>query len=101
MDDDPEVLAIEAEFASVFRDDLPEELPPKRDIDYEIETHPDSKPPHRPIFQYSFAELEAIKDYVTDFLRKRKIHPTKSPFGALLSFVNQKESSAELSTFAG
>lgn len=90
MDKDEEITALEREFSKVFRDDLPEGLPPERDVDHRIETTPDSSPPHRGMFQLSPAELLATKDYITDLLRKGKIRPSKSPYGAPLFFVKQK-----------
>lgn len=48
-------------YHDVFRYDLPEDLPPIREVDHKIETFPDAKPPHRSIFQLSPAELVATK----------------------------------------
>lgn len=87
--EDPEMMAIEKEFSSVFHDDLPDGLPPKRNIDHQIEIRVDAKPPHKPIFQLSPAELLATKEYVTELLKKGKIRPSKSPFRAPLFFVKQ------------
>lgn len=69
---DEDIIKLEEEFSTVFRDDLPSGLPPKRDVDHRIEVTPDSQPPHRGIFQLSSAELLATKEYVTDLLRKKK-----------------------------
>lgn len=79
-------------FAHVFRNDLPARLPPERVVDHRIETQDGEKPPHRPLFQLSPAELLATKEYITDLLRKGKIRPSKSPYGAPLFFVKQKGS---------
>lgn len=87
---DPEIVALEKEFSTVFRDDLPDELPPERDVDHKIETLPDSSPPHRGIFQLSPAELLATKEYIMGLLKKKKIRHSKSPYGAPLFFVKQK-----------
>ena len=70
----------------VFTEELPDRLPPKRAVDHQIETDMDSKPLHRPLFQLSTAELEAAKEYVETLLKKRKIRPGKSPYGASLFF---------------
>lgn len=87
--EDAEIKAIQEEFHSVFRDELPEGLPPARAIDHQIVISDDCKPPHRSIFHLSPAELQATKEYVTDLLRKGKIRPSKSPFGTPLFFVKQ------------
>lgn len=59
-------------------------------MDHKIEINEGSKPPHSGIFQLSPAELVATKEYVADLLRKKKIRPSKSPYGAPLFFVKQK-----------
>lgn len=63
---------------------------PQRDVDHKIEIDPGATSPHRGIFQLSPAELIATKEYVTELLKKRKLRPSKSPFGAPLFFVKQK-----------
>lgn len=88
MDTDTALLL--EQFSEVFRDDLPAGLPPKRSVDHTIEIEEDSKPPHRPIFQLSPAELLATKEYIVDLLKKGKIRPSRSPYGAPLFFVKQK-----------
>lgn len=79
-DDDPEIKSLKEEFSAVFRDDLPSGLPPERNVDHQVNILPESKPPHRPIFQLSPAELVATKEYVADLPSKEKIRPSKSPF---------------------
>lgn len=78
-------------YTSVFRDELPEGLPPKRSVDHEINIAEGSKPPHQPLFQLSPSELIATKNYVTDMLNKGKIRPSRSPYGAPLFFVRQQD----------
>lgn len=77
-------------YAKVFREDLPAGLPPKRDVDHAIETDLTAKPPLRPLYQLSPAELVAVKDYTVDLMRKGKIRRSKSPYGASLFFVKEK-----------
>lgn len=74
-------------YSSVFRDNLPASLLPHRSVDHAIETEPGAKPPHRPLYQLSPAELVAAKEYVVDLLQKGKIRPIRSPYGAPLFFV--------------
>jgi hypothetical protein len=50
----------------IFRTDLPKRLPLTRSVDHAIETEPDKKPPHRPLYQLSPAELRAAKEYILD-----------------------------------
>lgn len=88
--EDEDLKKLKKEFKSVFTDELPTGLPPKRDVDHKIEVEPGSTPPHRGMYQLSPAELLATKEYITDLLRKKKIRPSKSPYGAPLFFVKQK-----------
>lgn len=60
--EDQEIMAIEKEFFSVFRDDLPDGLPPKSVIDRQIEIQDDGMPPQKPMFQLSPAEVLASKE---------------------------------------
>ena len=77
-------------YRDVFREELPDGLPPKRAIDHEIVTDPYAKPPLRPLYQLSPAEMAAAKEYITDLLRKGKIRRSRSPYGASLFFVKNK-----------
>ena len=67
-------------------------LPPERAVDHEIEIEDGAKPPHRPLFHLSPAELVGCNEYVQDLLKKGKLRPSKSPFGAPLFFVKKKTS---------
>lgn len=87
---DADLENLKREFATVFRNELPEGLPPERDVDHKIEIDPNEEPPYRGIYQLSPAELLATKEYVADLLKRKKIRPSKSPYGAPLFFVKQK-----------
>lgn len=50
--------------ADVFKKEFLEGLPPKGPVDHEIKLESDSRPPHRPHFQLSPADLKAAKEYV-------------------------------------
>jgi hypothetical protein len=84
---DPRMNSPFKDYSDVFRSELPEGLPPKRSVDHGIETEHGAKPPHRSLYQLSSAELQAAKDYVMDLMKKGKIRPSKSPYGAPLFFV--------------
>lgn len=88
---DPETARLLEKFWSVFQKDPRDGLPPKREVDHEIQISPESKPSFRPIFHLSPAELIETKEYITELLNKGKIRPSRSPCGALLFFVKQKE----------
>lgn len=69
---------------------MPEHLPPRRDIDHEIDLEPGAKPPYLPIYHLSPKELDECKRQITDLLAKGFIQPSKSPFGAPIIFVVKK-----------
>jgi len=89
--DDRRLDGILKKYGSVFRSELPDGLPPKRSIEHSIEIEEGSKPPHRPLYQLSPAELKAVKDYVESMLKSGKIRRSKSPFGAPLFFVKEED----------
>ncbi len=86
----PGLKEILIEYDTVFAEELPSGLPPVRTVDHEIETDKNAKPPHRPLYQLSPIELNAMKKYVQELLDKGKIRPSKSPYGAPLFFVKEK-----------
>eukprot|EP00171_Calliarthron_tuberculosum_P008045 IDg8045t1 len=63
-----------SKYEKVFRDDLLEGLLPCRLVDNAIPLVGDAaqRPPHRALFQLSPLEMVAVKEYVTDLLRKGK-----------------------------
>lgn len=77
------------EYRPVFRSELPDGLPPKRLVEHAIEVEEGSKPPHRPLYQLSPAELRAVKHYVESLLKSGKIRRSSSPYGAPLFFVKE------------
>jgi hypothetical protein len=85
--DDARIKALMERYSDVFRTELPDGLPPKRSVDHAIETEPGAKPPHRSSYQLSHAELQAAKEYVVDLMKKGKIRPNRSLYGAPLFIV--------------
>jgi hypothetical protein len=82
----PKIKPLLTHYSDVLRSELPDSLPPKRSVDHAIETEHGAKPPHRSLYQLSTPELQAAKKYVVDLIKK-KIRPSKSPYGAPLFFV--------------
>ena len=79
-----------AKCTTVFRDELPSEFRTVREVYHCIETDNVEKPPHRPLYQLSQAELFVVKEYVIDLIREGLIRRCKSPLGASLFFVKGK-----------
>lgn len=59
-------------YEGVFQEEFPDGLPPVRSVDHSIEVDKNEKPPQRPLFQLSPAELAAAKEYVLELLIKRE-----------------------------
>lgn len=88
---DADLKELLSKFDDVFKEELPAGLPPKRSVDHVIEIEEEVKPPLRPLYQLSPSELVAVKKYVVDLLRNGKIRRSKSPFGASLFLVKDKD----------
>ncbi len=87
--EDKQLQAILGDFEYAFRAGLPLELSPKRTFDHEIVIYPDSKIPHRGLYQQSQNELHVTRDYIIASLNNKVIRTTKRPFGALLFFLKE------------
>lgn len=87
----PSLDTLLSRFNTLFRNDPQAGLPPKRPVDHQIDITPDHSPPHRTLFQIAPAELIATRQYVTELLKKGKFRPSRSPYGAPLFFVKQKD----------
>jgi hypothetical protein len=84
------------EFKDVFPDDLPNELPPDRGAHHTIPLEENAKPPFRPLYRVSPAELKEIETQVKALLDKGFIEPSASPFGAPVLFVKKKDGSLRM-----
>ncbi|KAJ8127922.1 hypothetical protein O1611_g5714 [Lasiodiplodia mahajangana] len=65
-------------------------LPPRRSIDHRIEfTEGKSRDdlPNNPLYRMSLEELEVMREYITEQLRKGFIEPGSAPFAAPVLFV--------------
>jgi len=71
-------------------------LQPKRDIDFSTDlvlgVSPVSKPPYR----MSTPELKELQMKLEEFINKGHIHPSVSPWGALVFFFNTKDKTLRL-----
>jgi hypothetical protein len=79
------------EFTDVFPDDLPNELPPKRNVDFAIELENGHTPPSRPPYRLGHRELAELKKQLDELLEKGFIQPSVSPYGAPVLFVRKKD----------
>src|SRR5204862_703171 len=93
----PDIPEEYRDLAEVFSKSKSEELPPHRgSLDHAIPLEKDSKPVFGPIYNLSETELQVLREYIDENLRKRFIHPSTSPFGSPVLFVKKPDSSLRL-----
>ena len=79
------------DYQSVFNGQYSDELPPHRSFDHAIDMEKGKEPPWGPIYALSEKELEVLKTYLDDMLRRGKIRTSKSSAGAPILFIPNKE----------
>ena len=72
-----------------FRTELPDEMPPQRWVDHEIDTG-DAKPINRPTYSLSVSQLEEQEKQIQYLLSHGLVQPSKSAWGAPVIFVRKK-----------
>ena len=80
------------DFLDIFLDELPE-LPPYREVDFEIETVPETTPISIAPYRMAPTELKELKKQLKELLEKGFIRPSISPWGAPVLFVKKKDRS--------
>ena len=97
QDATPEIPEEYRDLAEVFSKPKAHELPQHRGpLDHHIDLEPGSKPVFGPIYNLSETELQVLKDYIDENLRKRFIRPSTSPFGSPVLFVKKPDGSLRL-----
>jgi hypothetical protein len=81
--------AVLNEFEDVFQE-VPG-LPPKRDIDFSVNLMPGATPILIDPYKMSMPELKELQLKLEELLKKGYIHPSVSPWGALVLFVKKKD----------
>ena len=85
------IPAVLRPYAEIFTDRQATALPPHRTGDMAIELQPGAMPPLARLRPQSAQQAEATRVYIQDMLDKQFIRPSKSPCGANLIFVKQKD----------
>jgi len=80
------------EFPKVFPDELPG-VPPDREIEFEIDLVPNTRPIFIPPHRMASTELKELKEQLNNLLDKGFIHHCVSPWGALVLFMRLKDGS--------
>jgi hypothetical protein len=72
-------------------EELPEDLPSKRQVDHVIEVMPGVAPSTKATYRMSHEELKELKVQLEELLAKGYIKPSKSPYGAPVFFIHKKD----------
>jgi hypothetical protein len=78
------------EYSDVFPEELPG-MPPNCDIEFIIELLPGTALIYKSPYRMSTSQLKEIKDQIQELEGKGYIHPSSSPWGALVIFVPKKD----------
>ena len=71
-------------------------LPPRREIDFEINVILNSEPISKAPYQMAPTKLKEFKVQVEELLDKKLIRPSVSSWGALVLFVKKNDGSMQL-----
>jgi len=85
-----ENIQVVCEFLDFFPDDLPG-IPPKREIEFIIELLPGTAPISKRPYRMAANELEELKKQLRELQDTGYIHPSTSPWGAPIIFVEKKD----------
>ncbi|XP_051216797.1 uncharacterized protein [Lolium perenne] len=88
-------VPIACEYPEVFPDELPG-MPPDRDIEFIIELVPETAPIAQRPYRMNPQELVELKKQLDDMLRKGLIHPSTSPWGSPIIFVDKRDGTIRL-----
>ena len=79
------------QYADLFPEQLPKGRPPKRAVEFEINTEEGAVPPNKPPYRLSPKEHDELQAQIDDLLAQGHIRPSTSPYGAPVLFVPKKD----------
>src|SRR6202140_1408661 len=84
------------EFHNVFSKETARQLPEHRVYDHRIPLQEGAVPPFGPVYSLSPHELDVLREYIDDNLKKGYIRHSQSPCGAPILFVKKADGSLRL-----
>ena len=91
---DPELQKLLDEFRDVFRNELPDELPPQRAVDHEINTGNEASSNHN-AYPLSIVQLQEQIKQIDALFKHGLIQESTSPWEAPILFVRKPKTSGE------
>jgi hypothetical protein len=85
-----EDIKVVCDYPDVFLDDLPG-MPPDREVEFVIDLLPGTAPISARPYRMSSDQLLELKKQIKELLEKGFIHPSSSPWGAPVIFVEKKD----------
>ncbi|KAI4331788.1 hypothetical protein L6164_016743 [Bauhinia variegata] len=92
------ILEVLDEYRDVMPTKLPKKLPPRREVDHQIELELGAKPPTMILYWMAPSELVELRRQLQDLLDSGYIQPSKAPYGAPVLFQKKKDSSLQIIT---
>ena len=86
-----ELNRILEEYADLFPAQLLKGRPPRREVEFTIQTEPGAEPPSRRPYRLSPKEHEELEAQINDLLPQGHIRPSQSPYGAPVLFLPKKD----------
>jgi hypothetical protein len=90
-----EHLPMVREFMNIFPEEFPR-MSPKREMEYTIDLKPRTEPIARTPYRMLTPELQDLKMKLKEFLDLKLLHPSVSPWGAPVIFIQKKDGSWRL-----
>ena len=72
-------------------DGMPNNLPPRREVDHTIELEAGPKPPVHAPYRMAPPELEELRKQLKELLEAGNIHLSKAPYGTPVLFQKKKD----------
>jgi hypothetical protein len=89
------MVPVVKKFPDVFPEELPS-MPPHRDIEFVIDLMPGTAPIYKSPYRMATPQLAELKEHIKELLEKCYVHPSSSPWGALVILVPKKHGTQRL-----